>query len=489
VTCFGLSTGQAVILNAPGGLTYNWSSGSVGPFAINYAAGQGWVYATEGSCKSDTVFFTVGTFPPLSIDNSKTQIINPSCYGDNNGAVTIVAQGGTGLAYSYTWANGVTGASLTNITAGAYIVTINDSNNCMQSDTFLLLQPEKLEASIDRIKTVELDCNNRDGGKIGFLTTGGNPGKKTFSWQSGVIVDGDVAIGLSPGTYCATVSDNFGCKDTTCYTLVAPAALQGELNTPAEPLCNGGTTCISVKTLTGGTGNKYTFQINNGTRYPLDTCVTVFAGQYFINLIDSAGCSIDTVITIGQPEPISVDLGPDREIQLGLPSPVINASVDSPVGIDTVVWTPFTSINCLTVDCVSVEINPAETTTYLLTVSDQNGCTGTDDITITVKDTRNVYFANIFTPNRDGNNDYFHAVTGPGVEKIISFAIFDRWGNRVFEKADFLPDPAGTDGWDGTFDGRRLDPGVFVYYAKALFIDGKEIEYSGSVTLADKVRN
>lgn len=48
VTCFGLSTGQAVILNAPGGLTYNWSSGSVGPFAINYAAGQGWVYATEG---------------------------------------------------------------------------------------------------------------------------------------------------------------------------------------------------------------------------------------------------------------------------------------------------------------------------------------------------------------------------------------------------------------------------------------------------------
>lgn len=59
---------------------------------------------------------------------------------------------------------------------------------------------------------------------------------------------------------------------------------------------------------------------------------------------------------------------------MGLPSPVINASVDSPVGIDTVVWTPFTSINCLTVDCVSVEINPAETTTYLLTVSDQNGC-------------------------------------------------------------------------------------------------------------------
>jgi len=489
VTCLGLSTGQAVILNAPGGLTYNWSSGSIGPFAINYAAGPGWVFATEGTCKSDTVFFTVGTFPALSIDNVKTIISNPTCFGENNGAVTIEAQGGTGLGYTYVWANGVTGATLNNIQADAYIVTIGDSNNCTQVDTFFLTQPDKLEASIDRIKTVELDCNNQDAGKVGFFTSGGNPGKKTFTWQSGVIVDGDVAVGLSPGTYCATISDNFGCKDTACYTLTAPAALRGELNTPDEPLCNGGTTCISVKFVTGGTGNKYTFQINNGTRYHRDSCVTVFAGQYFINLIDSAGCSIDTIITIGQPGAISVDLGPDREIQLGLPSPVINVSIDSPVGLDTLVWTPFTSINCLTTDCVTVEINPAETTTYLLTVTDRNGCTGTDDITIEVKDVRNVYFANIFTPNRDGNNDYFQAVTGPGVEKILSFAIFDRWGNRVFEKADFLPDPAGTDGWDGTFDGRRLDPGVYVYYAKALFIDGKEIEYSGSVTLADKVKN
>jgi hypothetical protein len=80
-------------------------------------------------------------------------------------------------------------------------------------------------------------------------------------------------------------------------------------------------------------------------------------------------------------------------------------------------------------------------------------------------------------------------VTGPGVEQILSFAIYDRWGNRVFEKTNYIPDPAGTDGWDGTFGGKRLDPGVFVYFAKALFIDGKVIDYSGSVTLADRVKN
>ena len=489
VTCFGLSTGQAIILNAPVGLNFKWSSGAVGIFAVNFSEGPGWVVANQGICRSDTSFFTIGTFPILSIDNTKTQITNPVCFGDSNGAVTIEAIGGTGLGYTYTWETGVSGATLSNIPSGAYIVTINDSNNCIQTDTFFLTQPEKLEAEIDRNKTVELDCKNQNAGKVGFTTTGGNPGKKTYNWQSGVTVDNDVAIGLPPGTYCATVSDNFGCRDTACYVLVASSALQGELNTPAAPLCNGGSTCISVRYLNGGTGNKYTFQINNGTRYPIDSCVTVFAGQYFINLIDSAGCSIDTIITIGQPDPIVVDLGPDQLVQLGLASPVINVSVDSQVGIDTLVWSPVTSVNCVTSDCVTVELNPSETTTYVLTVTDRNGCIGTDDILISVKNTRNVYFANIFSPNRDGNNDYFQAVTGPGVEKILSFSIFDRWGNKMFEKTDYIPDPTGTDGWDGSFNGQRLDPGVFVYYARALFIDGKEIEYSGSVTLADKVRN
>jgi hypothetical protein len=72
---------------------------------------------------------------------------------------------------------------------------------------------------------------------------------------------------------------------------------------------------------------------------------------------------------------------------------------------------------------------------------------------------------------------------------VETFIIFDRWGNKVFDKSSFVPDPAGSDGWDGTLNGRHLDPGVFVYFAKVKFIDGKVIDYSGSVTLMDKVKN
>ncbi|KXK40254.1 MAG: gliding motility-associated C-terminal domain-containing protein [Saprospiraceae bacterium] len=489
VTCFGKSDGQAAILNGPAGQDYQWSNGSKGLFAIDLPQGEAWVVATKGNCVSDTLFFTISSFPKIEVDASKTVIVNPTCYGDTNGSIKVEATGGSGIGYQYQWSNNTVGNTITNLGVGQYIVEISDDKNCIQRDTFTLTQPDKLEAYLDKVKSVELDCNNQDRGRIALLTTGGNPGVKTVTWDLGIETEGPVAVNLGPGTYCASISDNLGCLDTFCYTLIAPVPLSGKIRTPEEPLCFGGTTCISVDYLTGGTGNKYTFQINNGTRYPIDSCVTVFAGQYFINLIDSAGCTIDTIITIGQPDQIVVELGDDKESQLGLPSPVITPFINAPVGIGHLDWSPNENITCLTDDCSSIEVAPSFTTTYTLTVTDLNGCTGVDEITVKVRDVRNVYFANAFSPNGDGFNDYFQAVTGPGVDRILTFAIYDRWGNMVFLKENYVPDPAGSDGWDGSFNGRKLDPGVFVYYAKARFIDNKEIDYSGSVTLMDKVKN
>lgn len=489
VRCFGNSDGQAAILNGSVNYTYVWSSGEIGQFAINFDAGQHWVVAMFGGCTSDTVYFNIDTNPKLEIDNSKTILINPSCYGDTNGSIAIEAIGGTGIGYTYRWDNGAQGQFLSGIGAGNYVVTISDNNNCEEEILFTLTQPDVLEVMVDNVKSVFLDCNNKDNGKLALTTKGGNPGVKSIAWQSGLDSEAGIAINLIPGTYCATVTDNFGCAATYCHTLEAPEPLRGKINTPVEPICYGGSTCLSIDYLIGGTGNAYTFQINNGKRYPIDSCVTVFAGQYFISLIDSAGCSIDTTIIINQPNPLQVELGDDKDIQLGLPTPQIIPFIDAPEGIQSVTWTPNEYIICLNNDCSIVEMNPPVTTTYFMMVTDNNGCTGSDDVTIRVREVRNVYFANAFTPNNDGYNDYFQAVTGIGVERILNFAIYDRWGNQVFVKENYVPDPAGTDGWDGTYLGRKLNPGVYVYYAKALFIDGKEIEYSGSVTLVDSTRN
>jgi gliding motility-associated-like protein len=492
VSCFGFSDGQAAVLSPPPGVIFSWSSGEVGPFALTYPAGIHWVIGSDNNgCKSDTVFFEIFTFDRLMVDDGFSVIKRPTCFGDKDGSIAIQAIGGTGVGYKYKWFNPAsTDPMIAGLGVGDYIVEISDNNNCVYRDTVVLDQPQKLTAEIDNIRSVFLDCNNTDKGKLYLNISGGNPGVKKAMWQSGVLVENGAAIELAPGTYCATISDNLGCQDTACYTLSAPAPLRGEVNEPDPIVCNGSTTCISIKSITGGTGNDYRFQIiTGGDKLPIDSCVMVQAGSYFIQMIDSAGCSIDTFITIPQPDPVSIDVGADQELQLGYPPIILNAIIDTPLALDTIIWSPNSFVNCLTLNCQSASVAPTSTTTYTISVVDANGCTGTDQITINVKDVRNVYFANAFSPNGDGANDYFQMVVGPDVLLIKSFQIFDRWGNLMHQQENYLPDPAQTDGWDGTLNGDRLDPGVFVFIATVDFIDGVTSQYRGSVTLMDKRKN
>jgi gliding motility-associated-like protein len=216
--------------------------------------------------------------------------------------------------------------------------------------------------------------------------------------------------------------------------------------------------------------------------------VTVFAGTYFINLIDSSGCSISTTVTVGQPDPIEVFLGEGPTINLGEPSAVVSGTVIIPSGnAFNVSWSPD-NVECLNADCTTVSVSPTETTLYTLEVTDTNGCTGSAQTTVNVRKSRNVYFANIFSPDQDGVNDFFQPVLGIGADRVTQFVIYDRWGNMVFERSDYVPDPAGPGGWDGTFNGRKLDPAVFVYYCKVRFLDNREIEYTGSVTMLGSAR-
>ena len=96
--------------------------------------------------------------------------------------------------------------------------------------------------------------------------------------------------------------------------------------------------------------------------------------------------------------------------------------------------------------------------------------------TINVIANPEMYIPNTFTPNGDGNNDLFK-VRGPSFP-VFYFAVYNRWGQLVFETEDV------TQGWDGTFKGKQADPGVFGYYVKAKCSEtSEEIFKKGNVTL------
>ncbi len=122
---------------------------------------------------------------------------------------------------------------------------------------------------------------------------------------------------------------------------------------------------------------------------------------------------------------------------------------------------------------------PLQTTAYYLTVTDERGCIATDTALVYVRPFEcadpYIYIPNAFTPNNDGKNDVMY-VRANGVADFY-FAIYSRWGQKVFETTDL------TLGWDGTFEGRKLPPDVFGYVLQVDCVTGSSYLKKGNITL------
>ncbi|MBQ1695086.1 MAG: gliding motility-associated C-terminal domain-containing protein, partial [Bacteroidales bacterium] len=89
-----------------------------------------------------------------------------------------------------------------------------------------------------------------------------------------------------------------------------------------------------------------------------------------------------------------------------------------------------------------------------------------------------IFVPNAFTPNGDGQNDFFKPFYPETLVTEVYFAVYDRWGSIVYET-----DNIRADGWNGTYKGKQLAPDVYIFWLKAKCINGEEYEHRGNVTL------
>ena len=123
--------------------------------------------------------------------------------------------------------------------------------------------------------------------------------------------------------------------------------------------------------------------------------------------------------------------------------------------------------------------SPLVTTTYALQITDERGCTASDSLTIYLRpfecEMPYIFIPNAFTPNGDGRNDLLY-VRANGTAEFY-FAVYNRWGQKVFETRDL------NTAWDGTFEGRPLAPDVFGYLLEVECVNGETTFQKGNISL------
>lgn len=167
----------------------------------------------------------------------------------------------------------------------------------------------------------------------------------------------------------------------------------------------------------------------------------------------------------------TIDAGPDQTIPLGGSTTIEATSTGL---INSISWNPPTFLDCST--CTMTEVYPTQDVTYVATAIDENGCIATDNVTITLEGEITVYIPNIFSPNKDGENDDFGPY-GPEFE-TFKMEIYNRWGGLIWQ-TDI---PGGR--WTGNHEnGEQCQQGVYVYKIWGVFLTGQTFERSGTVMI------
>ncbi|MBV6440632.1 MAG: hypothetical protein EPGJADBJ_02304 [Saprospiraceae bacterium] len=411
-----------------------------------------------------------------------------NCYGENSGSIQFAIADGT-PPFQYAWERVGAGdpagtgiltslshlETVGHLPAGIYFVTISDN---FGNDVMLfgeVTEPPALtsEVQLKDYNGFQVSCFGNSDGALVLTPSGGIP-PYSFLWNNGS--SSAQLQHLDAGTYLCTVTDAGGCTLMVQADLEAPGQLAADIQFD-KPGCDGlNSGSIRVMTTEGGVA-PFAFNLSGHGFSSNAEFPDLPPGQYTLTVRDANGCTYAESATFLTPLIPEIELGPDLTVDLG---ESVRFKLYFNVPLDTFIWSPLPGLSCY--DCPQPDASPYRTTTYTLTVEAPGGCTDTDTVTVIVLDKRDVYVPNIFSPNEDDANETFTVYGGPEVLTVRILRVYSRWGELVFQR-DGLAANDEQNGWDGTFRGSYVSPGVFAWVAEVEFVDGVTRVYSGNVTV------
>ncbi len=407
---------------------------------------------------TDTVF--VKKLSPSITNLAKT---DPTCTPD--GTITITGAGGTPpLSYSINGGNTYqTSNVFTGLSGGTYTVIIRDGLGCISATQTITLAPvNSLTQTV-----AKTDANCTSSGSITITASGGGTPPYQYSINGGsTYQSSNVFTGLAAGTYTVitrnpvtqctasqqvtiTFTDNLTMNNIAGGTICRGASFTPQVSSNAASYSWSPSAGVSNTT------------IANPVLSPQNTTTYTVTGTL-------GSCTIQRTVTVTVFEGATANAGPDAIILTGDTYQMLSTG-----SAGSYLWSPSTGLSSATV--LSPVASPQTTTTYTLTVTSPQGCTATDQMTLTVVPYC-IKPMNAFTPNGDGINDRWLITDGNCLISVRA-QVFNRYGSRVFESPNY------DNTWDGTYKGKPLPDGTYYYVLEFVLLNGKRQVLKGDVTI------
>lgn len=362
-TCDGSATVTIVGGTAPFTISWNDPLSQNTTTAIQLCPGNYTVTVTDAEGCSQTANVTVNASNSPTLATSFTDV---TCNGDCNGTATVVVSGGT-APVNLLWDNGSSSNSITSLCAGTYSVTATDANNCTVSANVTINESTLITATLS---TVSTPCSVCSGSAT--VTPSGGTGSYSYQWSASAgSQTTQTATALCAGVHSVDITDGAGCTVTVLVPLSNTAAEVIVLDS-INPSCNGicdGTATVSFVC----SDAPCTILWTDGQSTP--TATSLCDGTIGVTVTNASGCITAGTIELVAPDAIDLSIVGTDVLCNG---DCTGQAVSTPAGGTA----PYTfSWNDPATQTTSTAFNLC-VGDFILTVTDSNGCTGVDTVTI-----------------------------------------------------------------------------------------------------------
>jgi gliding motility-associated-like protein len=480
-SCFGGSNGAIginLIIGRPSAdlsqYRFRWSNGETGAI-IRGLRGDETYSVTITDPQGCTAVGTRTVRQPKAI-TFEIATDTLSCNGGNNATATVRNIVADTRNFTFQWdtrANNQRTQRATGLRAGIYTVTVTDEFGCFGSRATEVREPTPIQVLTQAFGPL---CFGDSTGRASLSPSGGNPGY-SYRWSNGATT---AFIGNARGgTYRVTITDRKGCSVENAVNIPNPNRIQVNLKV-SDPTCNGDLDG-SIQTNPSGGKAPYLLSINRKDFRPTLTAIGLKAGSYTVDIKDANGCLSSEEVVIKERPPLEIDLAQTSyTIQLGDTLRLQAAAINNQGQVSYTWNEPYPgTLSCI--KCASTTVRTQNGIEYKLLAVDEKGCEDDAIIKIFVRKQRIVLVPTGFSPNGDSNNDIL-LVHGQNGVKIKTFQVYDRWGEQVYLRENFDINDAST-GWNGTYRGQALTPGIFIWFLEAVYPDGFTEIRRGQTTL------